>query len=103
VTVAPDGTEIVKRQAKGLDLVRRDWCDLSKVIGKYVLPMSIGTYLIFYSTILDLILSGKPREEIIDGIHQYLRSVREDIEQNKVPIAQYPKAIVHSCIHSISK
>eukprot|EP00026_Physarum_polycephalum_P000493 Phypoly_transcript_00494.p1 GENE.Phypoly_transcript_00494~~Phypoly_transcript_00494.p1 ORF type:complete len:1064 (+),score=166.17 Phypoly_transcript_00494:1336-4527(+) len=74
VTQGPDGKEIVKKQVKGLDMVRRDWCELSRLMG---------------NAVLDFILSGKPREEIIDLIHQYLRTTRENIEQNKIPISQY--------------
>lgn len=42
--------ETIKREIKGLDMVRRDWCPLSKILGNFV---------------LDLILSGKERESMI--------------------------------------
>jgi DNA polymerase alpha subunit A len=29
--------EKIKREMKGLDMVRRDWCPLSKSVGNYVL------------------------------------------------------------------
>ena len=32
VTENPDGTITYTRQIKGLDLVRRDWCGLSKTV-----------------------------------------------------------------------
>lgn len=31
-----DGRYTVKQELKGLDIVRRDWCDLAKECGKYV-------------------------------------------------------------------
>lgn len=31
-----DGRFSVKQELKGLDIVRRDWCDLAKECGKYV-------------------------------------------------------------------
>ena len=52
-----DGTITYEKELKGLDLVRRDWCPLSKDAGKYV---------------VDQILSGSPREEIVSAIHEYL-------------------------------
>ena len=40
----------IVKEIKGLDMVRRDWCELSKQIGNCV---------------LDEILSGKSRENIV--------------------------------------
>lgn len=34
-----DGQYSVKQELKGLDIVRRDWCDLAKDCGKYVKPV----------------------------------------------------------------
>ena len=38
LTVEPtgDGKYITKQELKGLDIVRRDWCDLAKETGKWV-------------------------------------------------------------------
>ena len=47
------------RETKGLDLVRRDWCPLSKQMG---------------GCVLDMILSGKPQHEVVEGINEYLES-----------------------------
>lgn len=49
------------REAKGLDMVRRDWSPLSKDCGNFA---------------LDAILSGRPREEVVDAIHAKLREAR---------------------------
>lgn len=34
VELAGDGKYITKQELKGLDIVRRDWCDLAKETGK---------------------------------------------------------------------
>jgi len=36
VTKLPNGTHQTKKELKGLDIVRRDWCDLAKDAGKFV-------------------------------------------------------------------
>ena len=56
VETRPDGAVVTTRETKGLDLVRRDWCTLSREAG---------------SRVLDYILSGRPREEVI-GDHPRL-------------------------------
>ncbi len=48
------------KEAKGLDMVRRDWCTLAKGVGNYA---------------LDEILSGRPAEDVVDAIHARLRQV----------------------------
>lgn len=45
-------------EQKGLDIVRRDWCPLSKVVGNFALKE---------------ILSGKPKEDVVMAIHEHLR------------------------------
>jgi DNA polymerase alpha subunit A len=52
-----DNQVTYEKELKGLDLVRRDWCPMSKDTGRYV---------------VDQILSGKPREEICIGIQTFL-------------------------------
>ena len=48
------------KEAKGLDMVRRDWCGLAKDCGNFA---------------LDQILSGQPCEEVVDAIHAKLQEV----------------------------
>ena len=69
-----DGQLVTTRETKGLDLVRRDWCTLSRTAG---------------SVVLDFILSGKAREELVSEILQYLRGVAAQIEKNELGIEQY--------------
>eukprot|EP01038_Epipyxis_sp_PR26KG_P011762 gene11762-15739_t len=69
-----DGTISYEKELKGLDLVRRDWCPLSKDAGKYV---------------VDQILSGKPREEIVLSIHDYLADLSQKIRSGSVELHQF--------------
>lgn len=69
-----DGELVTTRETKGLDLVRRDWCTLSREVG---------------SAVLDFILSGSAREELVSQILEYLRCVAAKIEKNELGIEQY--------------
>jgi DNA polymerase alpha subunit A len=51
-------------EQKGLDIVRRDWCPLCKDVGNFALRA---------------ILSGRPREEVVDSIHEHLGDVKEKV------------------------
>ena len=62
------------REIKGLDLVRRDWCPLSKETG---------------SQILDCILSGENKDDIIHNILDCLKTVAKNIDENKFDIKEY--------------
>ena len=52
--------EKIVKEIKGLDMVRRDWCNLSKDVGNYV---------------LEEILSGKDREQIVVRLNNYLSDI----------------------------
>ena len=69
-----DGKLETTRETKGLDLVRRDWCTLSREAG---------------STVLDFILSGVAREELVSHVLEYLRSIATKIANNELGIEQY--------------
>jgi DNA polymerase alpha subunit A len=58
-----------EKEMKGLDLVRRDWCVLSKETGTFV---------------VEQILSGNPREEIVQSIHDYLSSLAAKIRSGEL-------------------
>jgi len=64
----------IERELKGVDLVRRDWSPLSKNTG---------------SKILDIILSGKSKDEIITEIYEELKKVSEAIDENKIELKDY--------------
>jgi DNA polymerase alpha subunit A len=68
------GELITTRETKGLDLVRRDWCTLSREVG---------------STVLDYILSGLGREELVSQVLEYLRCVALKVANNELGIEQY--------------
>ena len=69
----PEGKYHVEKETKGLDLVRRDWCGLSKEIGHFV---------------LDEVLSGKGCDEVVHAIHEELRSYAEKLRAGKVSLEQ---------------
>jgi len=48
------------QEQKGLDMVRRDWCPLSKDVGNFALRE---------------ILSAKPKEDVVTAIHDHLNKV----------------------------
>ncbi|KAF5306657.1 hypothetical protein FQA39_LY08846 [Lamprigera yunnana] len=60
------------QEYKGLDIVRRDWSQLAATAGKFT---------------LDNILSDQIYEERIENIFTHLRKLKEDLEQNKVPLS----------------
>jgi DNA polymerase elongation subunit (family B) len=49
------------QEQKGLDIVRRDWCPVSKDVGNFALTH---------------ILSGRPAEDVVEAIHAHLREVK---------------------------
>uniref|UniRef100_A0A915BCS9 DNA polymerase n=3 Tax=Parascaris univalens TaxID=6257 RepID=A0A915BCS9_PARUN len=65
----------VKREMKGLDIVRRDWSVLAKDIGNEV---------------VDMILSfSLGREELVERIHDRLRSLRQELDEGLIDISKY--------------
>lgn len=52
------------QEQKGLDMVRRDWCPLSKDVGNFALRE---------------ILSAKPKEEVVAAIHDHLHKVSSSL------------------------
>ncbi len=57
-----------------MDLVRRDWCVLSKAVG---------------NNILDFILSGLSRDETVEKVHEYLHTIAEKMRSGKESLEQY--------------
>lgn len=74
VEKAPDGSEIEVAEAKGLDMVRRDWCPLAKQASQFS---------------LDQILSGKAREEVVAAIHEHLTTISNAVREGKVPLNKF--------------
>ena len=59
---------------KGVDIVRRDWCPISKETG---------------NIILNCILSGLPKEEIISNIFEEMKKVSQLLDEKKIPLKDY--------------
>jgi DNA polymerase alpha subunit A len=69
-----DGHLVYGTELKGLDIVRRDWCELAKKAGHRV---------------LDSILSGRGLDEVIDEVQAFLQQLSHDVEEDKVPLEDY--------------
>lgn len=69
-----DGKIVEDTEMKGLDLVRRDWCPLSKTTGIFV---------------VNTILSGKPRDEIVYTIHSFLHELASNVREKKEENTQF--------------
>lgn len=75
INLVPVGSKYIEKiEVKGLDMKRREYCNLSKEVS---------------SKLLDEILSGDESEQVISRIHNHLRTISEDMRQNKVPIGKY--------------
>ncbi|CAG9766551.1 unnamed protein product [Ceutorhynchus assimilis] len=66
-----DGQLQEEKEYKGLDIVRRDWSRISSEAGKQV---------------LEYILSDQTEDERLINIQNYLRKLREDLEEGRMPI-----------------
>eukprot|EP00474_Spongospora_subterranea_P002469 CRZ02927.1 hypothetical protein [Spongospora subterranea] len=70
-----DGKFIEKREIKGLEMVRRDWCPLSKRIGE---------------CIIDIILNGSlSRDDVVDAIHEHLSGIAQQLQANQISIGEF--------------
>ncbi|KAM4533563.1 DNA polymerase alpha catalytic subunit isoform 2-T2 [Odontesthes bonariensis] len=69
-----EGRYTVKQELKGLDIVRRDWCDLAKECGNYVIGQ---------------ILSDQSRDVIVENIQKHLVEVGEKVTGGDIPLNQY--------------
>uniref|UniRef100_A0A8C4X2G6 DNA polymerase n=1 Tax=Eptatretus burgeri TaxID=7764 RepID=A0A8C4X2G6_EPTBU len=71
---APDGTMQTRQELKGLDIVRRDWCDLAKSAGNFV---------------INQILSNQPRDAILESIQTHLTEIGQQVVSGGTPLRQY--------------
>ncbi|XP_075450380.1 DNA polymerase alpha catalytic subunit isoform X1 [Ascaphus truei] len=69
-----DGKYVTKQELKGLDIVRRDWCELAKLTGNYVISQ---------------ILSDQPRDNIVENIQKKLTEIGENVLSDSIPVAHY--------------
>jgi DNA polymerase alpha subunit A len=61
-------------ESKGLDLVRRDWCDLSHEVSEKVLKF---------------IFSAETREDAVNSIHSHLETVGHEVRKGLIPIEKF--------------
>ncbi|XP_065114338.1 DNA polymerase alpha catalytic subunit [Paramisgurnus dabryanus] len=69
-----DGKYTTKQELKGLDIVRRDWCDLAKECGNYVIGQ---------------ILSDQSRDTIVENIQKHLIEVGEKVASGSIPLNMF--------------
>ncbi|KAJ1556377.1 DNA-directed DNA polymerase alpha catalytic subunit pol1 [Cladochytrium tenue] len=69
-----NGQSNLRMETKGLDIVRRDWCNLSHDVSEFVLKQ---------------IFSDNTQEDMLMQIHDFLTRVGDDVKQGKVPIEQF--------------
>jgi len=69
-----DGKVTFGKEVKGLDLVRRDWCNQSKDTGRYV---------------LDQILSGDDQENVVHNIFEHLENLAKTMRAGELSLEQY--------------
>ncbi|XP_074657943.1 DNA polymerase alpha catalytic subunit-like [Tubulanus polymorphus] len=74
MTKDANGKWTTTQELKGLDIVRRDWCELAKESGNFVVSQ---------------ILSGEARETIVERIHESLLELGEKVKTNTVPVEAY--------------
>ncbi|KAJ8068198.1 hypothetical protein OCU04_003768 [Sclerotinia nivalis] len=72
--VQVDGKFVDKMEVKGLDMKRREYCNLSKEVS---------------SQLLNEILSGDDAEAVITRIHDYLREISTKMREGNVPVQKY--------------
>jgi DNA polymerase alpha subunit A len=72
--VQVDGKFVDKMEVKGLDMKRREYCNLSKEVS---------------SQLLNEILSGDDADVVITRIHDYLREISTKMRENAVPTQKY--------------
>ncbi len=68
----PDGQLVTTTELKGLDIVRRDWCQLAANAGKQI---------------LNKILSDCAADDRISYIHDSLKNIAEDLKEGKIGLA----------------
>lgn len=71
-TKSKSGEITFQQEHKGLDIVRRDWSEISIMAGKFT---------------LDELLSDIPLDERIDNIHTQLEKLRDKLNADEVPLS----------------
>ncbi|KAJ3078009.1 DNA-directed DNA polymerase alpha catalytic subunit pol1, partial [Physocladia obscura] len=69
-----DGKTVLTMEKKGLDVVRRDWCNLSHDTSEFI---------------LEAIFSDDERDEMLSKVHEYLTKIGEDVKAGNVAIEKF--------------
>lgn len=72
--VEVEGKYVEKLEVKGLDMKRREYCNLSKEASR---------------NLLNQILSGEDPEVVVAKIHEYLRELAQQMRDGKIPNQKY--------------
>lgn len=76
-----DSGTVYQREVKGLDMVRRDWCPLSKTVS---------------DAVLNRVLHAEGSEDILDYIMRYVHDVAEGVRNgNRYTLADY---VISKCL-----
>lgn len=96
ISKLPSGEYVMKEEIKGLDIVRRDWSQLSQEAGRYdcdlntMMGIKSNLQLIViiccYRFVLRQILSDQTTEERVSNICAQLEKLKVDLEENNVPL-----------------
>lgn len=77
-------------EVKGLDMKRREYCNLSKSVSKYVGMLTpLESTKIRFSYVLTCILSGEATEIVVEQIHDYLRTVGTDVRSGNTALEEF--------------
>jgi DNA polymerase alpha subunit A len=72
--VQVDDKFVEKLEVKGLDMRRREYCQLSKETSQ---------------KLLNFLLSGEDIETVVENVHEYLRQLATNMREFKVPVQKY--------------
>jgi DNA polymerase alpha subunit A len=96
-----EGSKTTSIEIKGLDMKRREYSALSKNVSQCVsflipIPLTKGEIGRFLTHpcgrdryVLDQILSGEATEIVVENIHEYLRSVGENIRSGRMKLEDF--------------
>jgi DNA polymerase alpha subunit A len=70
---------------KGIDIVRRDWCELSREVGQYCVDQILKTSNTTEGDAADAITA----EDVVSAIHSHLREVRQEVTENQLPLSKF--------------
>ncbi|EER12860.1 DNA polymerase delta catalytic subunit, putative [Perkinsus marinus ATCC 50983] len=86
---------IAEKEYKGLDLVRRDWCPLSKKMGDEVLRCLLGlraespTPASSDNGLADVDRSAQEAEHVVEWLHDYVKSISLKMDNDEIPLEDY--------------